>query len=52
DRMERLYPQFRFSQHKGYCTPAHLEELRAHGPCEIHRKSFGPVAELLQYALV
>jgi len=53
DRYEALYPSFSFSQHKGYPTPAHLEELREHGPCEIHRKSFKPVADLLkEYALL
>lgn len=53
DRMEGLYPAFRFSRHKGYCTSLHLDELREHGPCEIHRKSFKPVAELLdQYVLL
>lgn len=52
DRYQELYASFSFSQHKGYPTPAHLEELRQHGPCEIHRKSFKPVADLLkEYAL-
>ncbi len=53
DRYQALYPSFSFSQHKGYPTPAHLQELREHGPCEIHRRSFKPVAELLEeYALL
>ncbi len=53
DRYEALYPSFSFSQHKGYPTQAHLEELREHGPCKIHRKSFKPVADLLkEYALL
>jgi ribonuclease HII len=53
DRYQALYPSFSFSRHKGYPTPAHLEELREHGPCEIHRKSFKPVADLLkEYALL
>ncbi len=52
DRMEALYPSFSFSKHKGYSTPDHLEELRTHGPCEIHRKTYKPVAEFLrEYAL-
>ena len=41
------YPLYGFSQHKGYGTPEHLEALRLHGPCSIHRKSFRPVRELL-----
>lgn len=41
------YPHYRFDENKGYGTPEHLEALRTHGPCEIHRKSFRPVRELL-----
>ena len=41
------FPLYGFSQHKGYGTPEHLEALRLHGPCLIHRKSFRPVRELL-----
>ena len=37
------YPQYGFAQHKGYSTPEHLEALRTHGHCEIHRRSFSPV---------
>jgi ribonuclease HII len=52
ERFETLHPQFSFSKHKGYPTPEHLDELREHGPCVIHRKSFKPVASLKeQYAL-
>jgi len=41
------YPEYRFEQNKGYGTPAHLEALRRHGPCAIHRRSFRPVRQLL-----
>jgi len=52
DKYEAMYPSFSFSKHKGYPTPDHLEELREFGPTEIHRKSFKPVAELIEnYAL-
>ncbi len=37
------YPQYGFDRHKGYATKAHLEALRIHGPCPIHRKSFAPI---------
>lgn len=37
------YPAYGFDRHKGYGTRAHMDALRAHGPCPIHRKSFGPV---------
>lgn len=41
------YPQYNFDKHKGYCTKEHLTLLKKHGPCAAHRKSFGPVADLL-----
>jgi ribonuclease HII len=43
-----IYPEYGFDQHKGYSTPMHLERLRAHGPCPVHRRSFAPVRELLE----
>ncbi len=47
DACAAAYPVYRFQENKGYGTPEHLEALRKHGPCEIHRKSFRPVRELL-----
>ena len=41
------YPEYCFSQHKGYGTELHLMKLHEHGPCEIHRRSFEPVAQPL-----
>jgi ribonuclease HII len=43
---DRQYPQYGFRKHKGYGTREHLENLRSHGPCPIHRQSFRPVAQL------
>ena len=37
------YPHFGFGKHKGYGVAAHLDALRAHGPCILHRQSFAPV---------
>ncbi len=52
ENYEALYPGFSFGTHKGYPTAAHLRELDENGPCEIHRRSFKPVAKLVdQYAL-
>ncbi|WP_419421034.1 ribonuclease HII [Legionella sp. D16C41] len=47
DEMERLYPGYEFSTHKGYSTAKHQAALQKLGPCAIHRKSYGPVAKLL-----
>jgi ribonuclease HII len=46
--LHQAYPQYAFDQHKGYSTALHLERLRAHGPCPVHRRSFAPVRALLQ----
>jgi ribonuclease HII len=42
-RLHERYPQYGFDRHKGYSTPEHLDSLRRHGPCDIHRRSFEPV---------
>ncbi len=39
------WPMYGFSQHKGYGTPLHLETLKKHGPCPIHRYSFSPLKQ-------
>jgi ribonuclease HII len=41
------FPEYCFSQHKGYCTELHLLKLNEFGPCPIHRRSFEPVAQPL-----
>lgn len=43
----RKYPQYGFSQHKGYPTAMHLDALKSFGPCPEHRRSFSPVAQVL-----
>lgn len=39
------YPGYGFCHNKGYPTPEHKRLLRELGPCEIHRRSFQPVAQ-------
>jgi ribonuclease HII len=41
--LERLYPGYGFSEHKGYATPQHLAAIKERGPCAIHRRSFSPI---------
>ena len=43
---DQLYPQYGFARHVGYGTPDHLEALRVHGPCPIHRMTFRGVSQL------
>ena len=42
---EQAYPGYGFARHKGYATALHLERLREIGPCDIHRRTFAPVAQ-------
>jgi len=50
DRLMRAYhekyPFYNFMEHKGYSTRQHIECLRLHGPCPIHRKSFRKVMDM------
>ena len=46
-QLDERYPGFEFSVHKGYPTPMHLAKLEEHKPCPLHRRSFQPVADLL-----
>jgi ribonuclease HII len=39
------FPVYEFASNKGYGTPEHLEKLRSHGPCLLHRRTFSPVAQ-------
>ena len=43
-----LYPGYGFAQHKGYGTAEHLVALQQHGACPEHRRTFAPVARVLQ----
>jgi ribonuclease HII len=46
-RLAECYPQYGFERHKGYATPEHLAALQRFGPCEVYRRTFAPVRELL-----
>jgi ribonuclease HII len=43
--MDAQYPEYGFAKHKGYGTRQHLEALKTHGPCPIHRRTFLPVQQ-------
>jgi ribonuclease HII len=45
--LHEQHPQYGFGGHKGYPTPEHLAALREHGACAQHRRSFGPVRDVL-----
>lgn len=37
---DEIYPMYGFEKHKGYGTAAHIQAIKEHGICPIHRKSF------------
>lgn len=45
--LDAQFPLYCFARHKGYGTRIHQDALQSVGPCEIHRKSFKPIAALL-----
>ena len=41
------YPGYGFVTNKGYATPEHFAALDRLGPCQLHRRSFSPVREMV-----
>ncbi len=46
--LDERYPGYGFGRHMGYGTALHLDALARLGPCEVHRRSFAPVAEQVE----
>ena len=46
--LQAIYPQYGLDRHMGYPTAAHLAALREHGVSPVHRRSYAPVAKLIQ----
>lgn len=44
---ETEFPGYGFSAHKGYGTAVHMRALKDLGICQLHRKSYKPVATLI-----
>lgn len=45
--LDKKYPNYQISKHKGYGTKLHLELLKQYGPVKgLYRYSYGPVKEL------
>lgn len=38
--LDKLYPQYQFSKHKGYGTKLHYEMIKKYGISKVHRPSF------------
>ncbi|MGI6495334.1 MAG: ribonuclease HII [Kiritimatiellia bacterium] len=48
DELDARYPGYGFAGNKGYGTREHLDALRRLGPCPEHRRTFGPVRDVLE----
>lgn len=46
--MDEKYPGYGLKKHKGYPVEAHVEALRRLGPSPIHRRTFGPVRDVIE----
>lgn len=42
------YPNYNFKSHVGYGTKEHLKAIEQFGICEIHRKSYKPIAKFIK----
>lgn len=47
-RLDARFPGYGFARHKGYATAEHLAALRRAGATPLHRRSFAPVAAVLE----
>ena len=46
-KYSREYPMYGFDRNMGYGTKEHLDALKKYGICDIHRRSFKPVAKYI-----
>ncbi len=49
EKLNKKFPLYDFTTHKGYPTPRHKELLQQYGPCKEHRISFSPVRACLHF---
>ena len=49
--MHKRYPEYGFDENKGYGAQSHMDALKKYGATPIHRKTYRPVADLLQGSL-
>jgi len=47
-KLDKEYPEYGFSRHKGYPTKLHLENIKKYGILDNYRKSYKPVKEILE----
>ena len=47
---DRVFPEYRLAQNKGYSAPEHMEALERLGPTTLHRFSFEPVRNASRFS--
>ena len=52
EEMDKEFPMYDLSHNKGYGTKKHLEALKKYGPCKYHRKTYGPVKNVVNKIFV
>jgi ribonuclease HII len=50
--LDERHPGYGFARHKGYGTAWHRTALERIGVCEVHRRSYRPVARVMQKAML
>ena len=40
EQYAEIYPEYGFEKHKGYGSAEHIQAIKEHGPCPIHRNTF------------
>ena len=48
EEMDKIFPEFGFSRHKGYGTKLHKEMLDQYGYTPIHRKTYEPIKSMIK----
>lgn len=46
--LDKKYPEYGFSSHKGYPTKKHLEAIKKYGIFDEYRKTYGPVKKIIE----
>jgi len=46
----KMYPEYMFEENVGYGTKKHRDAISKYGLCEIHRRSFKPIANIINSA--
>lgn len=46
--LDKKYPEYGFSSHKGYPTKKHIEAINKYGLIDGYRKTYGPVKDVIE----